>query len=96
MLEFLSSPGFLFVVVGFIISYLYQVVIRGPKEADQKKRIDEYMARLSPEAHTRIRQTLEANDKAAAIEIFGAETKVGLKEAKECINFMIREMKRKG
>ncbi len=95
MREFFTSPLFFTVMGGFIISYLYQILIAGPREADRNKRVTEYTGRLSEDALSRIEDTLRQKDKNSAIQIFRDETDVGQSEAKESINFIIREMRKK-
>ncbi len=95
MREFFTSPLFFAIIGGFIISYLYQILVSGPREADSNKRVTEYMGRLSEDGLARIKDTLRQTDKNSAIKLFREETGVGQTEAKECINFIIREMREK-
>ena len=92
MLDFLTSGYFIGGIIGFMILYMYQVMFKGPQEADRNKRIDEYMGRLSDDGRARIEKTLSAKDKIGAVKIFREETNVGLVEAKECIEFIIKDM----
>lgn len=95
MFENINKTYFLGLFLGFILFYCYQVLIRGPKDAARDTRVSEYIDRLSADGRTRIEQTLAQKDKIGAIKIFREETSVGLSEAKECIDFIIREVKQK-
>jgi len=95
MPEFLTNSIFLAVIGGFLISYVYQIVISGPREADRNKRVEEYMGRLSVEGLARIESAIAQKDKIGAIKIFREETNVGLAEAKESVAFIIKEMRKK-
>lgn len=92
MTDFLTSPIFFAVLGGFMVMFMIQTLIQGPKEADQKKRIEEYMGRLSDEGRANIEEVLSSGDKIGAIKIFREETQVGLLEAKECVAFIEKQM----
>lgn len=92
MPEFFTSPTFFAVIAGFIVMYVVQVVIRGPREAERKKRVEEYTGRLSHEAQSKIETVLASGDKLGAIKIFREETNVGLVEAKEAIAAIKKQM----
>jgi len=94
MRDFFESSMFWAVLGGFAVMFLYQIVIRGSLDEDRDKRITEYMSRLNDDARARIDTTLAEKNRIEAIKIFRAETNVGLKEAKECIEYIRRENRR--
>lgn len=95
MLDFLTSEYFIGMVIGFALLYMFQVLFKGPQEADRDERIDEYMERLSDDARSLIEERIADKDKIGAIKIFREDTNVGPAEGKECIEFIANEMKKR-
>jgi len=92
MPDFLNSTVLWAALGGFIVMYVYQVLMKGPAEEKQKKRINEYLGRLSEEARGKIEKTIESGDDIGAIKIFREDTNVGLQEGKACIERIKKEL----
>lgn len=95
MPKFLTNPIFLAVIGGFIISYLIQVLIMGPKEAARKERNEEYVSRLSGDIYQSIETALKDKDKTKAMALLQEHAKIGAAEAKECAVYIRQEMRKK-
>lgn len=95
MREFITSPMFFAILGGFLISYLVQVLIMGPRDKAKNERMEDYVSRLSEEARIEVDGILKNKDKTGAISFIQEHAKIGKVEAKDCVNYLIRQMKKK-
>lgn len=95
MREFFTSPMFFAILGGFLISYLVQVLIMGPRDKAKNERMEDYVSRLSDNGRTEIETLLKNKDKTGAIDLIQQRAKIGKTEAKDCVNYIIRQMKKK-
>ncbi len=95
MLDFLTSEYFIGLVLGFALLYMFQVLYKGPQEADRDLRVEDYMERLGEEKTQHIEALLKAKKKDEAAAYIQEEASVGTLEAKEVITFVTKTMKNK-
>lgn len=93
MPDFLSSPIFFAAIGGFLIAYVFQIFLKGPKNEQLQAANEEYVARLSTDERASIEEAIAGNRKIEAVKYFRAATNVGLKEAKEAVEYMARQKK---
>lgn len=95
MREFFTSPMFFAILGGFLISYLVQVLIMGPRDAARIERMEDYVSRLSNDERANIERLLKDKDKTQAVTLIQERAKIGKTEAKECANYVIRQLRKK-
>ena len=95
MLDFLTSEYFIGLVLGFALLYMFQVLWKGPKEAERDQRIDDYMERLGDETVGNIESLLSEKKFDDALSLIRETANVGSQEAKETLAFIRQEMKKK-
>ena len=93
MPEFLTSPIFFAALGGFAVMYMFQVMYKGPTEAEQARRVDEYLGRLSDDAIKQIETKITAKDKSGAVDLIREEADIGLLEGKEVMEHLAKAMK---
>ena len=92
-MAFLDNPVFYIIVLAVILGYFLGQLSRRSSYSDKQHAAQDAINQLSPEGRAKVEQALQYKRKIEAIKWFREDTNLGLKEAKDGVEKMIRDQR---